>query len=117
MTGRVVRERIDPRLTAALFANYRTPIDALLELLDNAVDSRIAGRPIEVDVGLRPGSIILTVVGGTGMGPRELEHEYLRWVARRSGRASASGGSGRAARRPSDTWERASRSPRPRPAT
>jgi hypothetical protein len=43
VTARVVRERIDPRLTAALFANDRTPIDALLELLDNAVDPRIAG--------------------------------------------------------------------------
>ena len=79
MTARVVRERIDPRLTAALFANYRTPIDALLELLDNAVDSRIAGRPVEVDLALRPGAISLTVVGGSGMGPRELEREYLRW--------------------------------------
>ena len=79
MTGRLVRERIDPRLTAALFANYRTPIDALLELVDNAVDSRIAERPLEVDLALRPGTISLTVVGGTGMGPRELEREYLRW--------------------------------------
>ena len=79
MTARVVRERIDPRLTAALFANYRTPVDALLELLDNAVDSRIPGRPLEVDLALRPGTISLTVVGGTGMGLRELEREYLRW--------------------------------------
>ena len=79
MTGRVVRERIDPRLTAALFSNYRTPVDALLELLDNAVDSRIAGRPLEVDLSLRPGAMSLTVVGGTGMGARELEREYLRW--------------------------------------
>jgi hypothetical protein len=46
MSARVVRERIDPRLTAALFANYRTPIDALLELLDNAVDSRVAGASL-----------------------------------------------------------------------
>ena len=44
MTSRVVRERIDPRLTAALFSNYRTPLDALLELIDNAVDSRIPCR-------------------------------------------------------------------------
>jgi hypothetical protein len=79
MTARVVRERIDPRLTAALFANYRTPVDALLELLDNAVDSRIPGRPLEVDLALRPGTISLTIVGGTGMGLRELEREYLRW--------------------------------------
>ncbi len=54
MSTRVVRERIDPRLTAALFSNYRTPIDALLELIDNAVDSRIAGRPLEIDLGTAP---------------------------------------------------------------
>jgi hypothetical protein len=78
-TRRVVRERIDPRLTAALFENYRTPIDAILELVDNAVDSRVRGRPLEVDVALRPGALTLTIVGGAGMGPTELEREYLRW--------------------------------------
>jgi hypothetical protein len=74
-----VRERIDPRLTGALFANYRTPVDAVLELVDNAVDSRIPGRPLELDLALRPGAITLTVVGGEGMGPGDLEREYLRW--------------------------------------
>lgn len=79
MTSRVVRERIDPRLTAALFSNYRTPVDALLELIDNAVDSRRHGHPLQVDLSIRTGTISLTVVGGSGMGPRELEREYLRW--------------------------------------
>ena len=60
---RVVRERIDPRLTASLFANYRSAIDALLELVDNAVDSRIKGRVLEVDLVLRPDSIVMTTVG------------------------------------------------------
>jgi hypothetical protein len=82
-TVRVVRERIDPRLTAALFANYRTPIDAILELVDNAVDSRIRGRPMVVDMTIRPGTITLAATGGSGMGPRELEREYLRWGASR----------------------------------
>ncbi len=76
---RVVRERIDPRLTAALFANYRSPVDAVLELVDNAIDSRVPGRPLEVDLSIRPGTITLTVIGGEGMGPRDLEREYLRW--------------------------------------
>ena len=80
---RVVRERIDPRLTASLFANYRSAIDALLELVDNAVDSRIKGRPLQVDLVLRPDSIVMTVVGGEGMGPTELERDYLRWGASR----------------------------------
>ncbi len=80
---RIVRERIDPRLTAALFANYRSPIDAILELVDNAVDSRLSGQPLTVDIALRPGTITLTATGGSGMGPRELEREYLRWGASR----------------------------------
>ncbi|MDO8484531.1 MAG: ATP-binding protein [Candidatus Limnocylindrales bacterium] len=83
MTSRVVRERIDPRLTASLFANYRSAIDALLELVDNAVDSRVPDRPLRVDLVVRPESIVLTAIGGTGMGPTELERDYLRWGASR----------------------------------
>lgn len=79
MTVRVVRERIDPRLTASLFANYRTAIDAVLELVDNAIDSRIEGVPLRVDLVVRPGTVGLTVVGGAGMGVAELERDYLRW--------------------------------------
>ena len=80
-TRRVVRERIDPRLTGALFANYRSALDAVLELVDNAVDSRLPDRTLEVDLAVRPGSLVITVVGGTGMGPAGLEREYLRWGA------------------------------------
>jgi len=80
-TRRVVRERIDPRLTAALFANYRTPVDAVLELVDNAVDSRVAERPLEVDVAVHPGRLVLEIVGGTGMSPSAIERDYLRWGA------------------------------------
>jgi hypothetical protein len=80
---RVVRERIDPRLTASLFANYRSAIDALLELVDNAVDSRVAGRTLRVDLVVRPESIVLTAIGGTGMGPTDLERDYLWWGASR----------------------------------
>lgn len=83
MTIRVVRERIDPRLTASLFANYRSPIEALLELVDNAVDSRLASAPLTVDLTVHPGTIVLTATGGEGMGPRDLERDYLRWGASR----------------------------------
>jgi hypothetical protein len=78
---RVVRERIDPRLTAALFSNYRSPIDAILELVDNAVDSRVAGRPLEIEIATHPGRLVLTAVGGAGMGPGAIERDYLRWGA------------------------------------
>ncbi len=78
---RVVRERIDPRLTASLFANYRSAMDALLELVDNAVDARIVGIPLRIDLTLRPGTISLAAVGGAGMNARQLERDYLRWGA------------------------------------
>lgn len=78
---RVVRERIDPRLTASLFANYRSAIDALLELVDNAIDSRVAGHPLRIDLIVRPGTVSITAVGGTGMDARRLERDYLRWGA------------------------------------
>ena len=80
-TRRIVRERIDPRLTAALFSNYRSPIDAILELVDNAVDSRVTGRPLDVDVAVHPGRLVVTAVGGSGMGPAAIERDYLRWGA------------------------------------
>ena len=79
MTHRVVRERIDPRLTASLFANYRNATDAILELVDNAVDSRLPGRALRVDLTIRPASIVMLAVGGTGMSPSDLERDYLRW--------------------------------------
>ena len=83
MTTRVVRERIDPRLTASLFANYRSATDAVLELIDNAVDARLEGTPLRIDLVVRTGSLTLTAVGGAGMGPREIERDYLRWGASR----------------------------------
>ncbi len=83
MTTRVVRERIDPRLTASLFANYRSAIDAVLELVDNAVDSRVPDRPLRIDLVIRPESIVLTAIGGSGMNAADLERDYLRWGASR----------------------------------
>ena len=97
---RFVRERIDPRLTASLFANYRSATDALLELTDNAVDARLEGQALQVDLTLRPGSLALTAVGGLGMSPTQLERDYLRWGAspkRAGGRIGRYGQGGKAA--------------------
>lgn len=76
-----VRERLAPEITASLFANYRSAADAILELIDNAVDSRLPGRPLRVDVVVRAAFVQITTVGGQGMGPREVEANYLRWGA------------------------------------
>jgi len=76
-----VRERLAPEITASLFANYRSAADAILELIDNSVDSRLPGRPLRVDVVVRAAFVQITTVGGQGMGPREVEANYLRWGA------------------------------------
>jgi Histidine kinase-, DNA gyrase B-, and HSP90-like ATPase len=80
MTERVtVRERIDPAITASLFANYRSSADAVMELVDNAIDSRIKGVQLEVLMQVHPSYFVIETRGGQGMGPAELERNYLRW--------------------------------------
>src|SRR5437879_2221003 len=74
-----VRERIDPAITASLFANYRSSTDAVMELVDNAIDSRIKGGQLEVLLQLHPSYFVIETRGGEGMGPAELERNYLRW--------------------------------------
>jgi len=76
-----VRERIAPEITASLFANYRSSTDAVMELVDNALDSRLPRRPMRVELTMHPSSILVLSQGGEGMGPRDLERRYLRWGA------------------------------------
>ena len=74
-----VRERIAPEITASLFANYRSSADAVMELVDNAVDSRLPKSPLSVEITVHPQSLVVAAVGGEGMGIREIERNYLRW--------------------------------------
>ena len=74
-----VRERIDPAITASLFANYRSSADAVMELVDNSIDSRIKGRQLEVFLQVHPSNFVIETRGGEGMGPADLERNYLRW--------------------------------------
>lgn len=74
-----VRERIAPEITASLFANYRSSADAVMELVDNAVDSRLPKTPLTVEITVHPQSLVVTAAGGEGMGVREIERNYLRW--------------------------------------
>jgi Histidine kinase-, DNA gyrase B-, and HSP90-like ATPase len=78
--GRItIRERIDPAITASLFSNYRSSADAVLELVDNAVDSRLPAVHLSIEVMTHPTSLVVLSAGGDGMGVRELERNYLRW--------------------------------------
>jgi hypothetical protein len=74
-----VRERIDPAITASLFANYRSSADAVMELVDNAIDSRVKDSRLEVLLQVHASYFVIETRGGEGMGPTELERNYLRW--------------------------------------
>src|SRR5229473_5856579 len=74
-----VRERIDPAITASLFANYRSSGDAVMELVDNAIDSRIKGNLLEVLLQVHSSHLVIETRGGEGRGPTDLERNYLRW--------------------------------------
>ena len=76
-----VRERISPSITASLFTNYRSSSEAVLELIDNFVDSRLPSRPLRIDLAVHPASITITGVGGAGMGPEDFRRYYLNWGA------------------------------------
>jgi hypothetical protein len=76
-----VRERIDPGITASLFANYRSAADAVMELVDNAIDSRLKDRQLEVLLQIHQSFIAIETRGGEGMAPAQLERNYLRWGA------------------------------------
>jgi hypothetical protein len=58
------RERLVPEITASLFANYRSAADAILELIENSLDSRLLGRPPRVDVVLRAAFVQIPTIGG-----------------------------------------------------
>ena len=79
-SGRItVRERIDPEITATLFANYRSSADALMELVDNALDSRLPRQSMKVELAVHGDALTVMSEGGEGMGPKDLERRYLRW--------------------------------------
>jgi hypothetical protein len=81
-TAETLVETIDVRLLANLSENFRTPYEALFELVDNGLASRIeGGGPVRVSISGASGvGGRLTVItsGGVGMGLDELT-QFLHW--------------------------------------
>src|ERR1700694_3835708 len=98
-----VRERIDPAITASLFANYRSSADAVMELVDNAIDSRIKGGHLEVLLQFHPSYFVIETRGGEGMGRPSSSATTCAGEAHPNGDARCSGSTVRAARRRSVT--------------
>lgn len=52
-----------------------------MELVDNAIDSRLESSQLEVFIQIHSSYFVIETRGGEGMGPVELERNYLRWGA------------------------------------
>lgn len=68
-----IKEEISPRAIEALMANYRDGQQAFLELVDNAVDNRIEGKPLIVRIRVSKSELVVHNQGGKG-----LDEEGLR---------------------------------------
>ena len=73
-----IKERIEPTIIPALFKNFDNSEVAILELVDNSIDDRIAKTPIEVAIEVKQDFITIANSGGTGMGLSELD-SFFAW--------------------------------------
>ena len=91
------QEKFDPALISALYKNFRNPIEALLEIVDNAVDDIIPGKPMVVTAEIGRDSISIVDKGGTGMGPEELDAFFTWGLSKKRGKLGRYGQGGKAA--------------------
>lgn len=74
---RVIREQISTRAIEALMSNYRDPQQAFLELIDNAVDNRIDGRPLLIRIRVSANELSVANQGGRGLDLDGLEKFFV----------------------------------------
>lgn len=93
-----IKEKMDPALLSSLSFNFRSPVEAICELIDNAVDDMIHGELMTITITCRRGSLSVTSKGGEGMDLEKLE-EFLHWgkQTREKGRLGRYGQGGKAA--------------------
>lgn len=70
-------EKMSRGLVRALRSQFRSPREAVRELLDNAIDNSL-GQRVKIDIDVATDTLVITNVGGRGMGPLELA-EYVSW--------------------------------------
>ncbi|MGQ9573435.1 MAG: hypothetical protein ACUVV3_09720 [Dehalococcoidia bacterium] len=76
-----LQERLSRRMAIAAMSNFRSLPEAVLELVDNAVDKfdgRQGGNHLTVSIEVTRDRIVVENVGGRGMGAQELG-EWLEW--------------------------------------
>lgn len=91
------KERFDHALISALYQNFKDPIQAILELVDNAVDDLVEGKKMYITTNIRSDNICIVNKGGSGMGPRQLDSFFAWGQSGKRGKLGRYGQGGKAA--------------------
>jgi len=92
-----LKEDFDPALISALYRNFKDPIQAILEIVDNAIDDRIPGWPMIITVEVEKDNICVVNKGGRGMGLEELGNFFIWGRSKKRGKLGRYGQGGKAA--------------------
>lgn len=92
-----LKEKFDPALISALYQNFSDPIQAILELVDNAVDDMLPNRKMVITVDCNRDSLCIVNKGGTGMGMEELKSFFVWGKSNKRGKLGRYGQGGKAA--------------------
>lgn len=74
---RTITESVSTRAIDALMSNYRDPQQAFLELIDNAVDNRVEGKPLSVRTRVSKNELSVYNEGGRGLDFEGLENFFV----------------------------------------
>lgn len=91
------QEEFDPRLISSLYRNFKDPIQAILEIIDNAVDDLIEGSPMLISFLIQKDSLRIINKGGVGMGKKELKAFFIWGLSSKRGKLGRYGQGGKAA--------------------
>ena len=74
----VFKEELHPNLISSLYHNIKYSTQAILEIIDNAVDDLIPDQKMHITVDLQKNGLVITNHGGQGMGKQEL-NSFFKW--------------------------------------
>jgi len=74
---RTIKEQVSTRAIDALMSNYRDAQQAFLELIDNAVDNRVAGASLSVRIRATKSELSVLNQGGRGLDLEGLENFFV----------------------------------------
>ncbi len=93
---KTIEETFNPQLISALYKNFSSQYEALLELIDNAVDDRVGGTKLVVTINFDENSLNIQNEHGKGMTPENLKDFFAWGVSKKDSQIGRYGQGGKA---------------------